>query len=130
MSALPKNVIGDGMEYLFVYGTLKRKPNAESHELLSGAIWIGRARIQGELYQLDGYPGLLPDSTAKNWVYGEVYLLADSDEVFKRLDEYEECSLRDVRPHEYSRQKCRVILDLGRVIQAWVYLLNPGFARV
>lgn len=47
---------------LFVYGTLRKDVrNSMFHLLAREARFVGRARMQGLLFDLGDYPGLVPD---------------------------------------------------------------------
>ena len=108
---------------LFVYGTLRRgSPNSRHAMLARAARFIGRARMRGRLYELGGYPGLVPAPEADRWVHGEVYELADPEQLLALLDEYEGCGPRDPAPHEYERARAEVWIASGAREEAWVYV--------
>ncbi len=77
---------------LFVYGTLKR--GGELHpELASHRVrFIGSARIQGRLFQVEGesYPGAVPTDSSQ-YIRGELYELQEPIETLKKIDEVEGC---------------------------------------
>ena len=50
---------------------------------------IGRGFVYGELYDLDGYPGAVPDSNSKNRIAGMVLELPSDESILRQLDEYE-----------------------------------------
>ncbi len=109
--------------YLFVYGTLRKcfsNPSAEFIQLQ--ADYVSDACIQGCLYEVDSYPGLVISDAQEETVKGEVYYLRDPSGVLARLDDYEECSDRYAPPHEYVRQKCSVLCVDESLLVAWVYL--------
>lgn len=58
---------------VFVYGTLKR--GGENHRFLAGQTFLGPARTGPgwQLYQLDGYPGLVAAPATSAPVIGEVW---------------------------------------------------------
>jgi len=108
---------------LFVYGTLRRdSPNSRHAMLARAARLVGRARMRGRLYQLGGYPGLVPAPDAERWVQGEVYELTDPEALLARLDEYEGCGPRDPEPHEYERVRAEAWMASGAREEAWVYV--------
>ena len=114
-------------EYLFVYGTLlSNYGNHESNEMmLQYAKFVGKATLQGKLYMVDYYPGVIEcDKNEKCFVKGEVYQILYPSELFAFLDKYEECNPQD--PHsEYIRKKAIVRLkDTKQEIEAWVYFYN------
>ncbi|MBV8550092.1 MAG: gamma-glutamylcyclotransferase [Acidobacteriaceae bacterium] len=110
-------------DVLFVYGTLR---STSGHRL---AVWlgqraqlVGRGRVQGRLFRIGSYPGLVPSKTGGEWVYGEVYRLSNAIEVYRVLDEYEGCGPNDPRPHEFRRSIMRAFLDSGTSVAATVYV--------
>jgi gamma-glutamylcyclotransferase (GGCT)/AIG2-like uncharacterized protein YtfP len=61
------------MSLIFVYGTLKR--GGSNHHYLTGQKFLGAARtVPGfRLFELGGFPGLVPVPEDKAGVIGEVY---------------------------------------------------------
>jgi len=61
------------MNLLFVYGTLKK--GGHNHHFMSGQSFSGKARtVPGyTLYDLGGYPGLVPEAEDPDGVHGEVW---------------------------------------------------------
>lgn len=111
-------------EHLFVYGTLRRQVGHPMHRtLLAYAELRGAGRLAARLYDLGDYPGATPAADADAWVHGEIYRIRDA-RLLPLLDEYEECSARFPRPHEYVRQVQHLHAGNGRRLRAWVYLLN------
>jgi gamma-glutamylcyclotransferase (GGCT)/AIG2-like uncharacterized protein YtfP len=112
-------------EYIFVYGTLRRDTNSEAHRLLAKyAEFVDDATYQGKLYKVDYYPGIVPSDDPNDAVQGEVYLLHQSDVLLTLLDQYEECGPEFPEPNEYNRQKQPVLLKVGRLVTAWVYIYS------
>jgi len=72
---------------IFVYGTLKR--GCRNHHHLAGQKFIGAARtVPGfTLYDLGGYPGLVPHAADRAGVSGEIWSV-DAD-ALRRLDAFE-----------------------------------------
>ncbi|EFI34600.1 AIG2 family protein [Desulfonatronospira thiodismutans ASO3-1] len=99
------------MEYVFVYGTLRK--GCSNHHLLKDARDIGPARTSEDyaLYVHD-YPYTVK-SEAVGPIRGEVYLVDGRG--LDRLDRLEN------HPHWYVREKKPVQLDEGREVQAWIY---------
>ncbi len=110
-------------DYLFVYGSLRRRPGVcSNHRLLAGCEWVGPATLAGRLYRLDGYPGAV--DAGRGRIQGEVYRLRNGRRTLAVLDLYEECTRHFPQPHEYRRVRRPVRLVGGRVLSAWVYLYN------
>jgi gamma-glutamylcyclotransferase (GGCT)/AIG2-like uncharacterized protein YtfP len=111
---------------LFVYGTLRRDPTHELfHVLARNAVFIGEATVEGRLFDLGDYPGMLFPAP-NGHVVGEVYEVRPAlwERVITTLDEYEACRPVDPQPHEYRRQLIPARLKSGRVVNAWAYILD------
>ena len=110
--------------HLFVYGTLMRRFGHPMHEALARcADFIGEASVQGRLYDLGRYPGLVLSYTPADTVVGELYRLRAPD-VLRVLDDYEGCAPGDPEPHEYVRRRVVVSDADGGAIEAWTYVYN------
>lgn len=98
---------------LFVYGSLRRDAKGKSHPLLEAVTYLGDARVQGVLYRVDWYPGLVLSDTG--WVQGELYDIPISyaDGMLTSLDDYEGGG--------YRRRKTTVVRDGEAPEDAWVY---------
>ena len=113
------------VDYIFVYGTLKRDADTEMSRLLAKqAEFVGIASYQAKLYKIADYPGAIPSDNPNDQVPGEIYRLPESGNVLSILDRYEEFGPEFPEPNEYIRQKQTVLLINGRNIAAWVYIYN------
>ncbi|MCR6656153.1 MAG: gamma-glutamylcyclotransferase [Opitutus sp.] len=76
-----------GPQLIFVYGTLKR--GCSNHAQLADQTYLGEARTAPgyRMYQLSGYPGLVPDPTATESVHGEIWSVTDA--ALQQLDAFE-----------------------------------------
>ena len=113
--------------YLFVYGTLRRDPANEMFHLLArNAAFVSEGSVQGRLFDLGEYPGLVPSDDPKESVSGEVYEIQPLrlKETLVILDDYEGCGASDPEPHEYRREKISVRLPGGKSIAAWAFVLS------
>ncbi|HTT64427.1 MAG TPA: gamma-glutamylcyclotransferase [Bryobacteraceae bacterium] len=111
------------LSYLFVYGSLRPGAGTEWSKFLATASdFVGAGRVQGALYQLDGYPGMTVCLDEGAWVTGDVCRLHDSSATLLTLDAYEGCGPGDPVPHEFVRQAVTVLLDSGDTVEAWAYL--------
>jgi gamma-glutamylcyclotransferase (GGCT)/AIG2-like uncharacterized protein YtfP len=111
--------------YLFVYGTLRSDCGAAQAELiLQHFTLVGSGSVQGQLYEIDGYPGLVLSTDSRHATKGELYQLTGSAAVLEQLDEYEGCTPANPKPHEYRRREVPVKLQHGGDLLAWVYLYN------
>jgi gamma-glutamylcyclotransferase (GGCT)/AIG2-like uncharacterized protein YtfP len=107
--------------YLFVYGTLRRRSRHPMARRLAGsARYVGAAKITGRLYDLGRFPGLKEPRSPHDWVHGEVYDVGDnSDITLQEMDAYE--NAESPPPTPYERQLASVLLADGRTMTAWVY---------
>jgi gamma-glutamylcyclotransferase (GGCT)/AIG2-like uncharacterized protein YtfP len=129
----------DKPQYLFVYGSLMARMDRESGPLrefgagprsLLGvhARLLGEASIQGRLYDLGGYCGVVRSEDAADRVEGELWMLADAEYLLAQLDGYEGIVPGDPAAGEYSRVAVEArLLDgaaaaPGACIEAWVYI--------
>ncbi len=113
------------MHYVFVYGTLRSACETGAHkQYLRGADFISPAKIRGQLFMVDYYPGLVLSET-EHWAIGEIYLLEDEAQLHD-LDVYEGCAKKSPQPHEYERRMTQVMLTSGEQMAAWVYVYKQA----
>ena len=72
--------------YLFVYGTLRQGGVRDIRKLSPASAFLSRGTVQGLLYDLGAYPGLLLEKNGTA-ISGEVYQVSDA--VLIRLDAIE-----------------------------------------
>src|SRR5258706_5977232 len=100
------------MMHLFVYGTPRRGRDNEFGAMLARAArFVGTGKVQGEIYLVAHYPGLILGG--RDWVVGDVFDL--DGETLRALDEYEGSE------QFFRRVEAPVLLDSGEWIQAHVY---------
>lgn len=110
-------------DYLFVYGTLRK--DTVRHDLLQRYCeFIALGRLQGSLYQVSHYPGVILSDDSRQQVIGELYRIKNNQLLLAELDDYEECSASFCEPHEYVRSRQNITVTDGVQISAWVYLYN------
>jgi len=108
--------------HLFVYGSLLSAIGHPSGDRLrSEARLLGAASMQGRLYRVGWYPGLV-EAAGSSRVHGEVYVLADPAGSLAWLDEYESIVPGKEASNEYVRAERTVQLASGGNLSAWVYL--------
>ena len=119
-------------EFIFVYGTLRKKIASKMHHILAGHCeYFSDGAMQGILYEVCSYPGAIESRDASDKVFGELYKMFDTQLVLARLDEYEECSDSFPMPHEYSRKQLSIQLIGGSdSVVAWVYLYNHDVSKL
>jgi gamma-glutamylcyclotransferase (GGCT)/AIG2-like uncharacterized protein YtfP len=119
--------------HLFVYGSLMsaaRHPMGE--RLRAESRLLGLATIQGRLYRVSWYPGVIESADAEQRVHGEVYALGDPG-TLAWLDAYEGIVPGMGDGSEYERVQRPARLVSGEEIAAWTYLYRKdvaGFALV
>lgn len=99
---------------LFVYGSLRRDREGGSHPLLAGATPRGDATVQGTLYRVSRYPGLV--LTGSGRVHGEVFELPAerAHEMIAALDHYEGSG--------YGRVSSHAQLASGTTVETFLYV--------
>jgi len=123
-------------QYLFVYGTLRESAGHSMHAVLArSAAFAGRATVRGTLYSLGEYPGLVPSQDGTELVQGEVYEIEEAavERTLAIFDDYEGLGPGDPLPHQYRRELVTTVLDDGRKVSAWAYILNrplEGLRRI
>jgi gamma-glutamylcyclotransferase (GGCT)/AIG2-like uncharacterized protein YtfP len=115
-------------DLVFFYGTLMagfdRRRRAGIDDKLT---YIGRASIQGALFDLGIYPAAVPAPEGRVW--GEVYRMSEPETVLAALDDIE--GFRPDAPDLslYSRSETAVLLPDGSSAPAWVYFYNAPLGR-
>jgi gamma-glutamylcyclotransferase (GGCT)/AIG2-like uncharacterized protein YtfP len=112
-------------EYVAVYGSLMKGLQLDDAPNLAPYLErVGACTIQGDLYDLGNYPGLV---AGEGRVAGELYKLKfdlpkrDATEAFRRLDKYERYDAHDVPRSLYRR----CVMRLAEPdVDAWVYVYN------
>jgi gamma-glutamylcyclotransferase (GGCT)/AIG2-like uncharacterized protein YtfP len=102
---------------LFVYGTLRRASKIEIARLFrANAKFVGTGRMPGRLTRSQPHRGVVRSNHPDDWILGEVFELNDPDQLLPILDDYE--------GSEYKRTSVPVVLDSGKRLRAWMYLLK------
>lgn len=86
--------------------------------------------MQGCLFEVAGYPGAIESINPDHRVKGELYRILDRKRLFAILDEYEECSNRHPRPHEYRRKIVTIQSIRDDTVSAWAYIYNRSTTRL
>lgn len=109
--------------YLFVYGTLMKKYNGyKPFNLEQLGDFVCNAFVYGRLYEIDFYPGLVLSTNENEKVFGEIYSLNNFEDTIKKLDEYEDYFLNNLKNSLYKREILKTYLENGRTMEAWVYI--------
>jgi gamma-glutamylcyclotransferase (GGCT)/AIG2-like uncharacterized protein YtfP len=100
-------------------------PNTKSIRLQSANILLDNAYMFGYLFEINGYPGAVPDPTTGSKVYGELYQLSDPEITFRWMDRYEEATPDFRTDPEYQRIIVPVYTR-NQKHEAWVYRYNKN----
>jgi gamma-glutamylcyclotransferase (GGCT)/AIG2-like uncharacterized protein YtfP len=112
-------------EFLFVYGTLRRRGGGAMHAYLArNSDFVDEATCRGKLYNIGAYPGVVPSDDPADRVHGEVYRLRDPDRVLRCLDRYEGVGPGFRTPAEYIRLRQDVRLPDTCTLSAWIYIYD------
>jgi gamma-glutamylcyclotransferase (GGCT)/AIG2-like uncharacterized protein YtfP len=104
--------------FVFIYGTLRRGSAGSMSIRFPKSRLIAEARVNGRLYDLGPYPGLVSDESS-SLVAGEVYEVDDG--VLNELDEFEDSS-------NYVRKQVEVSFA-GQKTNCWTYEPDAEFYR-
>lgn len=80
---------------------------------------MGKASMEGKLYDLGPYPGVV--AAPGSYVQGEVYEILDDTRLFAALDLYE--------GDEYRREIVKIETEEGETLRAWVYLYRGAVSE-
>ena len=109
---------------LFVYGSLMSGVATPiATYLKSNSIFLGEAKLEGKLYDLGKYPGLVPEVGCGQWVKGHVFELSDAKKMLPVLDKYEGTTIAFEQPTEYIRVEASVQLN-NQAVTCWLYRYN------
>ena len=129
---MPEPMLPADRRHVFVYGTLRRGDVRDITLLQPSPMFVGMASVQGVLYNLGAYPGLLLGGEGR--VTGEVYAITAALE--QQLD-----SIEEVWPQptgEYSKREVEVQLHQHQVnhealeavgVLCLLYEIDPARAR-
>lgn len=115
--------------HIFVYGTLLSTAGHPMGARLQGeARLVGAASIQGRLYELGKYPGLVEVADAAERVQGEVHALNSPATSLAWLDAYEGI-VPGRQQNQYERVERTAQLASGGELTVWVYLYRRDVTR-
>ncbi|MCU4165663.1 gamma-glutamylcyclotransferase family protein [Carboxylicivirga caseinilyticus] len=119
------------MTLLFVYGTLLYKVDSRMANFLKdNGRHLGSAYINGRLYEIDGYPGVVVSDKSGEKVIGNIFAIEDEETVFTELDKYEEVGPTFAQPNEYKREKLEAFMNDGQKVRCWVYTYNHSVDKL
>jgi gamma-glutamylcyclotransferase (GGCT)/AIG2-like uncharacterized protein YtfP len=114
---------------IFVYGTLRNDPLHELFHLLAhDAEFIGEGYVNGCLFNLGDYPGMVLSVNSSEQVKGELYKISQIklNTALDILDQFEGCGHFASQPCEYRRELVNVFITTDKSITAWAYVLNKS----
>jgi len=116
----------ENIDYLFVYGTLRSDTYSDSHRQLIAPHFslVSRATMEGRLYVIIDYPGLVASEQDIDLVIGEVYAFEGDESDLADIDDFEGCAPHSPAPHLYCRSREKAHLKDGKIVDAWVYRYN------
>ncbi|GAB3647035.1 gamma-glutamylcyclotransferase [Echinicola sediminis] len=114
------------MDYLFVYGTLAQ---SSAHPmavfLRENCKLVGKAYVNGRLYLVADYPGLVLSKNSQEIVFGYIYSAEEMDSLLLVLDKYEEAGPKFPVPQEYKRERILVYhISSSQTWLCWAYIYN------
>ncbi len=105
-------------DHLFVYGSLRATMPGEGAAALdilrTHARRAGPASMQGRLYAVSWYPGLVSGRSRIERVTGDLWRIRDRSALFAALDDYE--------GREYVRVRRIARTPTGAKVRAWAYI--------
>lgn len=116
--------------HVFVYGTLRRGDDNDITRLLPSPQYVGDAVIQGLMYHLGAYPGVIlvqPPAGQEGvtaLIIGEVYAIQPALEA--KLDEIE--MIYPQQRDEYFKRQIQVAVG-GLSLTCIVYEINPAYVE-
>jgi gamma-glutamylcyclotransferase (GGCT)/AIG2-like uncharacterized protein YtfP len=102
---------------VFVYGTLKK--GGHFHDVLQGSLLIGEGEVEGQLYNLGAFPGLVQGAGT---VKGELYELGGEANL-ERLDHLEGFFAESPHKSLFVRKQRNIEVG-GETHLVWVYYFN------
>jgi gamma-glutamylcyclotransferase (GGCT)/AIG2-like uncharacterized protein YtfP len=116
---------------LFVYGSLMSTAHHPMGDRLRReARLVGEATIEGRLYRISWYPGLVAGGQSSERVHGEVYALQAPARSLVWLDEYEGLVPGNPDAGEYERVERPVQLATGETMTTWVYAFRGDATKL
>jgi len=119
------------LDLLFVYGTLLSTDagptgRSERERLARSSRMIGAARVEGQLFDLGRYPGLVLSNAGGATVEGELLELSNPVQTLRWLDAYEGIVPGQHEHNEYERREVDVTLENGESARAWTYVYRKA----
>jgi pyruvate carboxylase len=117
-------------QYLFTYGTLSTgvipREIAPTFKKLK---YVGDGVVNGKLYDLGDFPGIVLSKSPRNKVHGHIFELPDDPSILANLDEYEEFSAQRHASSLFIRKQIPVQIAGGTRVKCWIYVYNREVSR-
>lgn len=94
-----------------------------THLLRQKSRFLAEGFVQGRLYDLGAYPGLVYIPEAKKQVRGEIIQLGYPDLLLPVLDDYEMIDADHPEENEYRRELVPV-QSAGKTLACWTYIFQ------
>lgn len=114
-------------ELLFLYGSLLERTGHQQVDRIISRFTrvLYQGYVQGRLYDLGNYPGLLTSEQPGDHVFGRVVSLSRAAFNLPLLDRFEDYRPKDENNSQYLRRRIPITcLPLRREVEAWCYLYN------
>jgi gamma-glutamylcyclotransferase (GGCT)/AIG2-like uncharacterized protein YtfP len=112
-------------EHIFLYGTLLLEDFDPMQEvLLHYGTHVGFGLFTGILFDIDDYPGAIPDESTGSEVAGAVLRLSEAEQVLAIMDEYEGYDPDNEKESLFVRKKLSIKMESGKIKKCWIYLYN------
>ncbi|MGF1637793.1 MAG: gamma-glutamylcyclotransferase [Cyclobacteriaceae bacterium] len=116
-------------DLIFVYGALRKDSgNDVSVHLANNANYLGHGFVLGELYDIEGYPGLKLDDKNGRKIEGDIFQVDNIVDMLHELDKFEELGPEYPIPNSYTREKVEVNFK-NSYLKCWVYLAQTVEGR-
>lgn len=87
---------------------------------------VGKGHILGILYRISWFPGVVLSDNSSDKVFGTIFKLKNSDNVFSVLDDYEGFYEDNLKESLFKRVQTTVFLENADPLISWVYLYNQN----
>lgn len=87
---------------------------------------VAKGYILGRLYKISWFPGAVLSDNISEKVFGTVFKLKDSDNVFDVLDDYEGFDEDNLKESLFTRVETTVFMENGDTLISWAYLYNQN----
>ena len=113
--------------HVFFYGTLMCGFSLRRHSDIESFLrFSGRGSVQGVLYDLGSYPGMV---AGRGTVVGELYEILQAERLLSKLDAIEGYYSNAPDESIYIRRRVCVRRSDGVGVSSWVYVFNGALEK-